>query len=205
MLLQNKKYRTFAIALALCFSSIFANISNSFAAKQEHSKDNDKIGLIDMQIVEAKADVISDLSNKLQEEQNKLRNSITNKSKRLQGKARDLEAKKGILSVSAIEEKRKSLENELISLQGEAQIKNDNIQAARNDILMEVDLEVRNITKKISKSKGLQIVIPRQAALYISDDIAYDITDLVLKELNSSFKTVDFAKHLNNINSKGKK
>ena len=177
--------------------AMFGDSKEEKAETKTEAAANLSIGYVDMQVVEAESLAVIDLVEKLQQKQKDLQDEITDKSKELQQQAQELEAKRTVLSASALEEKRKNLERDLLNFQNLAQKKNEAMQQTKTAILADIDNEVRVIVKSLASKRKVDLVLAEQIVLYINKSSFTDLTSETVKELNTKIKSVEFNKIYN--------
>lgn len=208
---MKKSLLLYVAAVAVVASLSTVNSANAMFGSEDKAEKSEKadaktesaaslsIGYVDMQVVEAESLAVIDLVEKLQQKQKDLQDEITDKSKELQQQAQELEAKRTVLSASALEEKRKSLERDLLNFQNLAQKKNEAMQQTKTAILADIDNEVRVIVKNLASKKKIDLVLAEQIVLYINKSSFTDLTAETVKELNTKMKSVEFNKVYNDM------
>jgi Skp family chaperone for outer membrane proteins len=74
------------------------------------------------------------------------------------------------------------------NVQRDVQTKRAQLEQAYTDALGKVQKTVVDIIKELAEKKGFEVAIPASQALYYQKDM--DISDEVLKQLNSKLSTV---------------
>jgi outer membrane protein len=105
-----------------------------------------------------------------------------------QKKAEGLQSQQSVLSKEAFEKKRKALESEAVQTQTDFQEKINKLEQKKQEALEKINEEIKKAASKVAKKHEAQIVIPSNFTIYSEESL--DVTEEVLKNLNSSLKKV---------------
>ncbi len=178
----------------LCSLVVFASLCSSSAMAADGMG---KIAFVDMQGVEKKSMAVMDVVKKLQDKQRIMQEQLDAQSKDLQQKAEDLEKNKSFLSRQVLEARTKELQNRFASFQRDTQMKNATLQQAKEGALGEIDGNVKEIIANIATKEKYDMVLANQFTLFANLEAYPDITEAVVKILNTKIKSIDINKYFN--------
>jgi Skp family chaperone for outer membrane proteins len=141
------------------------------------------IGVVNYVEIENKALVSKDIAKQIQDRQTKHQSEIKNVQNDVQKKVADLEKSSAILTAKALEAKKASLQKELIQIDENLKIKSEKLESIKNNTLVNLNNNIKDIVTSIAKKQGLDIVISENSTLYYNEK--NDITSVVIKELDS--------------------
>ena len=168
------------IALFIPFSGVARSVEN-------------KIALVDLQKIEEKSLVSQDLSKKLQAKEKELQGNLLKRREKLESDVKTIESKKAVLSREELEKKARSVQMSAQQLQIDEKVYEQTFQMSRGIALQDVQEAVQKAVNKVSVGK-YDMVLPSAAILYADSSKFDDITDKVIKQVDSIIKTVDYNK-----------
>ncbi|MFI3271852.1 MAG: OmpH family outer membrane protein [Pseudomonadota bacterium] len=147
-----------------------------------------KIGLVHMQELATKCDAAQEAQKKMEETFGAERDALEKQSAELQKKAEAMQAQFAALSPEAKEDKRVAFLSEQRAFQEKAQVFQRKVQAAEMRIRQEMALLITKASENYAKSKGYTIIMDGAAAGVLYGAEKLDITEAMLKEVNSVWK-----------------
>lgn len=128
------------------------------------------------------AKVIKNIGTQIAKKRDKFQKQISSKEKSLEKEQKKLEAKKDILSSSALQEEQKKFFKKVEGLRGEGKKKNGILKKAHDNSMKRVNEMVSEIVNEVAQQKGLTIVLPASQVVYAVE--AIDITSQVIVKLD---------------------
>lgn len=154
---------------------------------QAHAADA-KIAIVDIQKIVGESTAAKDINKQLEKKKNEFQSQINKQEENLKKEDGELGKLKASLSKEAFEAKRKDFMQKVANVQRDVQTKRAQLEQAYTDALSKVQKTVVDIIKDLAEKKGFEVAIPASQALYYQKDM--DISDEVLKQLNSKLSTV---------------
>lgn len=177
--------------LAIVLTSILLTSTNSFAqttpvvATQNAALN---IAIINTDEVLKNSNVMKYIGEKVAAQEKRYQSDIDKKYAALEKDFKKIEAKKSVLSEAALKEEEKQFATKFTDLKTELETKQKSIKSTSIEALTQVDKKVVEIVEKISKEKGLDLILPSSNVIFYEEKL--DISADVLKELNRSLKSV---------------
>jgi outer membrane protein len=125
-------------------------------------------------------------STKLESKYNTLKKTLDAKQAELTKKDEDLRKQSSTLSQDALEKRSQSLMAEVASFRDQAQKSTEEMQKAFDDAMAPISKKAEKITAEIAKSRGFSMVIDAAAGGVLFVDPSFNITDEVIKRMDSS-------------------
>ena len=141
-----------------------------------------KVGFVNLGKVIEKAPQGDAAAKKIEAEFSPRSNALRKKQKKIQDLETDLEKNALVMKASELSKKEAEITKLKRSLKREAEEFNEDINLRRNEKLKVLQKVVREAVNEVGKENKFDIILA-EGVLHVSDKA--DITDLVLKKLNS--------------------
>jgi outer membrane protein len=167
-------------SLAVIFT-LFLTISNANATD---------IAVIDMEKVVENCVAMKNVNKKLTNKKNAMQKQLQKEEGVLNAKRDDISSKSNILSKSALEEKMKDFQRDVVNFQKKVKEEEDKLKVAYMEAIKEVTDEIKVIVEEIREDEkyNFDIVITSSATIFSDNDT--DISSVVLRKLNKRMKSV---------------
>lgn len=173
------RYHLFRTLPAVTFAVLVMMAQPSMAASY---------GVVNIQRIMQESKAATSVRNQLQAKQKSFQAELDAKQKELVKEDQELAAQRSKLSKEAFEQKVKSFQGKANAAQTAIQTKKAALDKGFAEALSKIQEKVGTITAGIAKEKGMDMVIA--AAQVVWGDASLDITDAVLKKLNSELPSV---------------
>lgn len=167
------------------FLSLFVVFSLSLLSSYAFALE---IGVIDLKNISKESKAISYVEKEVKEQKENFQKEIDKKRNSLERDVQKFKEKAEKMKKEDVEKKQKALQKDLNDLKESAEKKQKSLNEGLNKALEEVNSEMQKIIAKISKEKGLKLVVTSAQAVYFEDSL--DITQEVIKELNNKVSKV---------------
>lgn len=147
-----------------------------------------KIAVVDIQKIVSESSATKDINKQLEKKKNEFQAQINKQEEGLMKEDQELSKQKSTLSAEAFDKKRKEFQTKVAGVQRDVQKKRAALEGAYTNALGKVQKTVVDIIKGMAADKGFAVAIPASQALYFEPGM--DISDEVLKELNSKLSSV---------------
>ncbi len=147
-----------------------------------------KIAVFDVNIAFEQSSAVKSIHEQIEAKAKASNKSSTDKEKQLKQKLQDLDGKKNALSQDAYEAKKQDMMKEVDSFNKEVYSQRMQMDKAYGDALEQVQKKILSIIEKRSKQGEFNLVIAKGTIMY--NDPQFDITEGVVKELNSELSDV---------------
>jgi outer membrane protein len=146
------------------------------------------IGVVNVAKIMQDSKAASSVRNQLQSKQKSFQSELDGKEKALLAEDQNLVKEKDKASKEEFEKKVKAFREKASSTQREVAQKKAQLDKAFATALEEVQKNVLDVTKQVATEKKLSLVVSSSQVLY--SDSSFDITDEVLKRLDSKLPSV---------------
>ncbi len=157
---------------------IFA-VFMSFCA---NSSEKVQIATIDIEQISKEAKVVKDIAEQIGAKRDKFQKDITKQEQKLEKEKDKLDAKKSVLSDSALKEEQAKFFKKVEKLKSDASKKDKILKKAYTESIKKVNDIVGEVVDEVSKEKGLLIVLPTSQVVYSVKGV--NITDEVVSRLD---------------------
>jgi len=147
-----------------------------------------KIGYVDVQKVFEGYQRKKDLEMKLRSEQEKARQSLEEKRKEIEALKEELIKQEMLLSESAKAEKEKELQDKTRELQEFVQSVQKQIQGKQDLYTQQIMDDIEAVVKEIAQKEGYRLIFRKEALLYATPELEFDLTEKVLSLLNQKYR-----------------
>lgn len=148
------------------------------------------IAIIDSQRIIERSTAFQEFLKKMEKREQEAESRVAKKKKLLDAENNRLMSLRAALPEKTWNEQMRAFEQKVATLQQEVQGLRNKMQRISQSVLLKIQIRLQEILKQIRERKGIKIVLERQAAPSVSDDIV-DITESVLLRLNKDFPHVD--------------
>jgi outer membrane protein len=150
-----------------------------------------RLAILDVQRVRRDAAAVKSIRSQLETFGKRYRDETARDEQQLRQQREELTRKQAILAPDAFEAERRALEQKIGAAQGRLQQRQQAINKVRSDAMQQVLNSLQDVVTAIGKERGLTLILNRQTAVFA--DSGYDITDEVLRRLDSRLPTVALA------------
>jgi Skp family chaperone for outer membrane proteins len=159
-----------------------------------------KIGYVDIQKVFEGYQKTRDLRAKLQseykEKQEALKEQVESQKREIDALKENLLRQEAMLLPSEKEEKQKEIEEKMKELQALSQFIQDELRKKEQEIykkweslyLPEIKENISTVTKEIAVKEGYRFIFYKEALLYVTPEVEFDLTEKVLSQLNQKYQ-----------------
>jgi len=172
------KKLTKTLIIALAISSLA-----SFAKAQDL-----KIAIVDSQKILEQSSAVKSIRDQVSKRAEDLKSKASAKEKELKQKYTDLEGQKKALAKEAFEQKSTALAKEAEEFNKSSYMQRAGIDKAFQEGMAQVEKKITDIIQEKAKSDKLSLVFFKMSTIY--SDANLDITDGILKDLNSQLSNV---------------
>lgn len=185
-----RHYRTFMLAFAAFSLLVIASPHYAQAADAKAATDNGsgRLVIVDVEQLLTVSDAAKDIQKQLQAEKEKIQTKLGKLDDKLQSEKKDLIDQQKSLSEKDFAKKRAAFEQEVMDARQQAGTDSQNLTAAANDAVEKLRGEIVKVVAKMAKDKDFALVLTKQNVLLAEKSM--DITDDVMKRLNSDVKTI---------------
>ena len=169
-----------ALALALLFGQ------GAALAQAQGASPGFTVGVVDVRKAIGDSKEGKAASTKLESKYNNLKKSLDAKQAELTKKDEDLRKQASTLSQDALEKRSQALMAEVASFRDQAQKSTEEMQKAFDDAMAPISKKAEKITAEIARSRGFSMVIDAAAGGVLFVDPSFNITDEVIKRMDSS-------------------
>ena len=152
--------------------------------------DNSSIAVVDVKFILQKSQVGVSIQEQMGKKQDEYKKDVETQQKKLSSAKDELSRQRSVLSPEAYAQKRQDFEKDLSALQSNMRNKKKSLDKAFTSGLESVQDKILEIVADIAKEKKYKVVMPRSSVLLLQDS-SLDITQQVLRELDSKMTTVD--------------
>ncbi|MBR4891982.1 MAG: OmpH family outer membrane protein [Alphaproteobacteria bacterium] len=153
---------------------------------------NLRIAVIRMDAIQAEANALKDLRSQKEKYENKLRDELTSRQKKLEKEKAEIEKSQDVLSQEALQRRVVDYQNKVTKLQRDLTERAQSIEVSYQKALNDIQAKhLDPIIEGVIAKKKLSLVIDGRMARIGSDSKNLDITDEVVKALDkkvSKFK-----------------
>jgi outer membrane protein len=158
------------------------------SAPYAHAEDIKAIGVVNIQKIMRDSKAANSVREQLKTKQKSFQSELDGKEKALQQEDQALSKQRANLSQDAFNQKVESFRQKAVAARQEIQNKRAQLDKGFSGALGKIQDTTLTIIQGIAKDKGLKLVVSSAQVLY--SDTALDITDEVLKKLNSDLPEV---------------
>jgi outer membrane protein len=147
---------------------------------------NFTVGVVDVRKAIGNSKEGKAATTKLETKFNSLKKTLDAKQAEITKKDEDLKKQKSTLSPDAYDKRGQALMTEIAAFQNQAQKSTEEMQKAYEEALAPISKKAEKITAEIARSRGFSMVIDHAMGGVLFVDPAFDITDEVIKRMDSS-------------------
>ncbi len=162
--------------------SIFALIIGSFLSFSVNAAENPTIATINIDRISKEAKVVKNIAKQISAKRDKFQKGITKQEKKLEKEKDKLEAKKNVLSESALKKEQLKFFKKVEKLKKDATKKDKLLKKAYTTSIKKVNDIVGEVVNDIAKKRGLLVVLPSSQVVFSVKGI--DITSQVVVKLD---------------------
>lgn len=153
------------LAATLCFAQV--------------SLAEQKIGLVDVQRALSSVAAGKKVRNEIESERDKRSGEFKKKGEDIEKMRQDIEKKQSVLSEEAMKKRQMEFQEEVTKYRASFEKANQEFIKKEQDMMKPITDKMRKVIDKVSKSKGYNVILHFEAALY--SDGSADLTDDVIK------------------------
>jgi Skp family chaperone for outer membrane proteins len=176
------------LSLCLTFSLVFTMMASAPAMAKETGVVT-KVAVVDVQRLMSVSKVAKNIQKQLEAERKNFEKEFEEHETRLRDTEKKLGEQRDSMKPDEFKEKRIAFENELLQTRKLVQTRRRALEGAASKALVTVRKEILEIVANIADKDKYDLVIGRENVILASR--AMDITDTVLKELDSKLSKVD--------------
>ena len=124
-------------------------------------------------------------------QKNQIQKELRKEENKLNAMKEDIQNKKSILSQEALEEKMIAFQSDVVSFQKEVKSKEELLQKAYMDAVLEVTDEIKLIVEEIKAEEKYKFDIALSSPMVIYVNSSLDISADVLRRLNKRLRTIN--------------
>jgi Skp family chaperone for outer membrane proteins len=147
-----------------------------------------QMAIIDIKKILNDSKATKSIQEQIESQRKKIQADVTKQEDALRAEDKKLAEQRSVLSAEAFQEKQKTFKDKVLKAQKEVQDHRNALEKAYNDALAQVQDVLVDILKDMAQKSGYKVVIPSAHVAY--SDPSIDITDEVLKSLNTKLTTV---------------
>ncbi|MDP9195576.1 MAG: OmpH family outer membrane protein [Pseudomonadota bacterium] len=151
------------------------------------------VGVVDVQAVLQKSAVAKSIRAQIDEKLKSYQADVSAREAELKKAEQELMKQRSILKPEDANKQRADLQKKFMAVQKEVNSKKTSLDAGFSKAMTTVMENLRKVVSGIAGERGINLVLTRQQVVYADD--AMDLTDEVLKRLNSQLSSikVDFS------------
>ncbi len=160
---------------------IFVLAPASWAAEKN------KIGVIDFQKILETSNAGIAAQKKISEQGKKMETELQGKGKEIDTLQKKLERESMVMSKEARDDKQREIRikiNDAKTLEAKYRKK---IKQVRAEMIQKIEKDVFDLTQKIAKDGGYQLVLEKRAGGVVYFEPSWEITDLIIERYNTEF------------------
>lgn len=184
--------KTFLIPFFLVCAFFAVSVAPAQAQDKESAEVSaalsDSIAILDMQQLLNSSKAAESIRSQIEKRRNSYQKDIKKDEEKLRGMEKELIKQREILSKEAFVEKNKEFQGDIIEAQKSINEKKYKLDKSFADAMTKLREEIVKITAKIAAKEKYALVLSRQQVVIVDQNM--DITDQVMKELNSSVKSI---------------
>ncbi len=151
--------------------------------------------IIDIQRVLRESTAVKSLSRDIEERKSQYQGELRTKEKALRKADQELARQRSILSAEAYAQKRSELEQNVATLQREAQKRKRGLEQLFASGMSKVQNELAKIAKEIAEERGLDLILSKATVVIVKPK--FEITKETVNRLNARLPEVPLAQELN--------
>jgi Skp family chaperone for outer membrane proteins len=155
---------------------------------QAQSTDAIGIAVIDTQTIYRESEAVKALQDRIDTQRSAYQEELRKKEDSLRAADQELVRQRTILSAEAFAQKRRELEEQVATLQGEVQSRRSGLEKQFNQGMKQVQRVLVEIAREIAEERGVDLVIEKGAIVLVRPEL--EITSEVLKRLNEKLPMV---------------
>lgn len=150
-----------------------------------------KVAVVDIAKVMAASTAVKQANDQLQSKRDEYQKEISAQEEKLKTAEQDLAKQKGILSKDAMNEKQKQFIEQIKEARNDVQVRKGKLDKAYREVLVKVQVAVRDIVAEMASEKGFNIALPTEPLIFAHRDL--DITSEVADRLNKKLPSVSLS------------
>jgi outer membrane protein len=147
-----------------------------------------EIAVLSYTKLETESKVSKNIAEQIKTRQNKLQSEVSSLQVTVQKKVEDLEKASAVLTGKALDQKKESLQKELLKMEEDLKKKAQKLEEIKNEALSEINETIKSITAEIARKKKYDVVLSDVSIIY--SDSKMDITNEVLQELDKKMPKI---------------
>jgi Skp family chaperone for outer membrane proteins len=169
--------------ILLIISLLFASVSHA-----TENKYTARVAVVDVQSILEKSIAVQSIRKSIEQISETIQKETSAKELEFKHSEEEIVKKRGVLSDIAFEKEVSAFQKKVSEAQRSIQNKRAKLEQAHTEAVAKVHESTVAIIYDMSKERGFNIAIPSSQILYAMDTL--NITDDVIKELNSELKSV---------------
>lgn len=148
-----------------------------------------KIAVVDITKVMDSSTAVQKGKVEVKSQHKKYQNDVSSKQQALKKEEAALVQQVSVLSNEDMNEKKKQFMDEVNNAHKEVQQNKIKLDTANRDMLIEVQVVIREVVAEMAEEKGLEIVLPMEPMIFSSSNL--DITNEVIERLNKKLPSLE--------------